>query len=295
MNEPKLEKKPEPEKDNQGIPKITLKYLKANCEYNRGYNTPELNDVLYLNHRGFRVMENLDEYYNCKVLHLDGNGLRAIQNISHMHNLRSLFLHDNLLTKMEGLSQFALLDTLNLANNMIEKIEGIENCVKLTKLDMSGNKLTDYDSVRNLRFNPKINILILKENKLQYDERIIEMLGQELQVKYLHLGGNEFVRNCKNYRRKLVVELPSLTWLDERGVDEQEQRLAKCFLEGGLEAEQLERQRIQQEKEDRHKRSLEEVRNKTKSAEALAQESMKLVNEKLAEEYREKIRQAEEQ
>jgi len=293
MDFTKKEKKPEPEVDESGKPIITLKYLKANCEYNKGYNTPHLNDVLYLNQKGFRTIENLDEYYNCKVLYLDGNGLRAIQGISHMHGMRCLFLHDNLITKMEGLSQFPLLDTLNLANNLIEKVEGIENCTKLTKLDLSGNKLENYESLSNLRYNTSLNILLLKDNHLPYDERILDLFRLHLHIRYLEMKGNEFIRNCPNYRKVTIARVPTLGYLDDRPVDSNDRLLAQAFVQGGVEEERKVREEIQREKSEREKKEVNRVREQRKTALARWQQSNMEEEIRRQTEFRKEIEAAE--
>jgi len=45
-----------------GLPEMTRDELKLACLENNGYETPELNDKLYLHFRGFKKIENLDEY-----------------------------------------------------------------------------------------------------------------------------------------------------------------------------------------------------------------------------------------
>ena len=44
-----------------GIPRITAELLRKACVENRGFELPELNEVLILHYRGFRKIENLDD------------------------------------------------------------------------------------------------------------------------------------------------------------------------------------------------------------------------------------------
>lgn len=45
-----------------GLPEMTLDEIKLSCLENNGYETPELNDKLYLHFRGFKRIENLELY-----------------------------------------------------------------------------------------------------------------------------------------------------------------------------------------------------------------------------------------
>lgn len=61
------------EADNDGVPEMTPKYLKKLCLENGQYGTPELNEQLYLQYKGFKKIQNLDSYTGLKVLWLEGN------------------------------------------------------------------------------------------------------------------------------------------------------------------------------------------------------------------------------
>ena len=63
--------------------RMTKAVLKQCCVDNEGYESPELNDNLYLHFKGFRKIENLEEYTELKGLWLEANGLRTIENINH--------------------------------------------------------------------------------------------------------------------------------------------------------------------------------------------------------------------
>lgn len=60
---------------------MTLDYLKQLCKEQKSYQTPHLNDILYLHFKGFTKIENLDVYYGLKSLWLEGNGIQIIENL----------------------------------------------------------------------------------------------------------------------------------------------------------------------------------------------------------------------
>jgi len=73
---------------------LTKEWLKKflRKEHKLYYSTPELNDCLYLHYKGFRKIENLEEFTGLKVLYMEGNALSTIENLEHNVNLRCLYL-----------------------------------------------------------------------------------------------------------------------------------------------------------------------------------------------------------
>ena len=52
--------------------------IRLSCIENNGYESPELNDKLYLHFKGYKRIENLVPYISCKALWLDSNGIDKI-------------------------------------------------------------------------------------------------------------------------------------------------------------------------------------------------------------------------
>lgn len=69
-------------------------------------------------------------------------------------------------------------------------------------------------------------------------------------VSVLYLHGNPILRNLKQYRRKMIVDLPSLTYLDERPVFAEERRVVEAWARGGEAEETSERTKIREEKKE---------------------------------------------
>jgi len=53
----------------------------------------------------------------------------------------------------------------------------------------------------------------------------------------LYSFGNEFVRKITAYRKTIIAKIPTLKYLDDRPVFEEDRRRAEAFYAGGLEAE----------------------------------------------------------
>ena len=54
-------------KSTGGLPIMSKEEIRLSCLENEGYESPELNEKLYLHFRGFKKIENLEEYTGCKV------------------------------------------------------------------------------------------------------------------------------------------------------------------------------------------------------------------------------------
>ena len=58
-------------------------------------DNPELNDRLYLNHKGFEKIRSLEKYTEVKELHLDSNAFTRIENLGSQRQLQKLYLQNN--------------------------------------------------------------------------------------------------------------------------------------------------------------------------------------------------------
>ena len=163
------------------MPRMTKKVLLESCIANEGYESPELNDNLYLHFKGFRRIENLEEYTGLKGLWLEANGLTTIENIGHLEELRCLFLSRNLFTTVHGLEGLRSLVTLDLSENRLRKLERLASAVPLLEtLNVSKNELCEPSSIYELKALGELKNLNVEHNKLGEDktgEEVIETLA----------------------------------------------------------------------------------------------------------------------
>lgn len=71
-------------------------------------------------------------------------------------------------------------------------------------------------------------------------------------LKVLYLLNNSCIKKIKNYRKNVISDLPSLLYLDDRPVFEDDRRNAEAFTRGGLDEERKERDLIKEEKKKKH-------------------------------------------
>jgi dynein assembly factor 1 len=82
----------------------------------------------------------------------------------------------------------------------------------------------------------------------------------------LYLNGNDVCKKIKNYRKVLTARIPTLKYLDDRPVFDDDRRYAEAFSRGGIEEERKERDVIKKEKDDDHRRNHEAFKEMIRKA-----------------------------
>ena len=244
---------------------MTKKFLRDLCKTDKLYTTPYINDRLYLHCKGFRKIENLEEYTGLKSLWLEGNGLMKIEGLESCVLIRSLFLHENCIDKIEGLDTLVELDSINLSKNYITKIENLQNNVNISTLILSNNNLQTYEDIEHVLLLQKLQTLDIQQNKIT-DIRVVDIFASIPDLRVLYLQGNPVVKDIKHYRKTIVSRCKALKYLDDRPVFDDERRRVSAWarvmeatngadLEGALEAERQEILLIKREKDEADERN----------------------------------------
>ncbi|CAJ1337138.1 unnamed protein product [Effrenium voratum] len=238
-----------------GIPRITAALLRKSCLENRGFETPDLNEVLILHYKGFRKIEGLDAYCNVRSLFLECNGISKIENLEGMPQLVSLYLQSNCIRRIENLEPLRELQYLNLSHNSICEVEGLGSLQRLDTLNLSANKFEDASQLRGLAERPTLRSVDVSCNYFEDGDSLLAFWAQNMpNVQCLYLHHNPCSRGLKDVRRRLISELRLLRWLDERPVTGLERAGCEAWASGGKEAElQAKQMHWQREKEEKEK------------------------------------------
>ncbi|TPX34549.1 hypothetical protein SmJEL517_g02833 [Synchytrium microbalum] len=262
--------------DDKGNTIMTKEYLKQLCKEQKLYQTPELNDKIYLHFKGFTKIEHLEAYTGLRSLWLEGNGIGKIENIDTLVELRCLYLQQNCIEEIENLDKLVQLDTINLSNNLVKHISGLDNLPALRTLQLSHNFIRTADDLRHLANCHFISILDLSNNKIE-DPDIVEVFEVMENLAVLNLMANPVTSKIQNYRKTLISRCKGLTYLDDRPVFDKERLATEAWARGGIEAEREERQRQRDEDRDQNMRNFEALRRLQEEARARRRENGALV------------------
>lgn len=235
------------------------------CKRNKLYSTPRLNDVLYLHFQGFPKIENLEEYTGLKCLWLESNAISKIEGLNDQPNLKSLFLQNNLISRIENLDNCKELDTLVLSHNYLKTLEncGSDVLPVLNTLNVSHNQLCNIDGLDVLKRCVNVSILDLSFNKID-DIMIVKVLSEMPTLHVLTMTGNPVINSITNYRKTMILECKSLTYLDSRPVFPRDRACAEAWKRGGFSAEKREHEQWNREERRKIRRSVNSLLVKTR-------------------------------
>lgn len=237
--------------------------LRKLCKDTGLYTTPSINDKLYLHYKGFKSIQNLEEYTGLKALWLEGNGLFKIEGLDTLKDLRTLYLHENIIEKIENLENQSELDNINLSKNFIKMIENLSHMKKLTSLNLANNQISTYEGVTHILEIPSLQTVDLQHNKIE-DPNVVDIFAQLPDLRVLYLMGNPAVKHIRNYRKTVISRCKQLKYLDDRPVFDDERRRTDAWAavveaggtaEEALEAERAELRKIRQEKDEADERN----------------------------------------
>ncbi|XP_053599160.1 dynein axonemal assembly factor 1, partial [Microplitis demolitor] len=246
--------------DNFEYLRMTEDLIRNHCKKENLYQTPYLNDVLYLHYNGFSYIENLGKYTGLKCLWLENNGIKEIANLSNQRELRCLYLHNNLISKIENLEALTKLDTLNLSRNTIRTIENLDGLKVLNTLNLSHNYLTSVQDIEHLKYLDSLSVLDVSHNQIESPE-VMEIFGAMKSLRVLTLMGNPVLRSIKTYRKVMILKCKNLSYLDDRPVFPIDRACALAWERGGAEEEMRERDRCNKAEQKKINDSVMGLRN----------------------------------
>lgn len=202
--------------------------------------TPELLTKINLTAKGVIKLQNLGAFYNVRCLMLAQNGIRKIDGLERMLQLKTLILSDNCITTIENLHEQTQLSQLDLTNNGIQRLENLRHMTKLQRLQVGKNAIESLEGLAELQELPALQNVDVSANAVAEEEadRVIDFWAGLAHLKVLYFHGNPCVRFVKQYRKRMVMAMPDVSYLDDRPVGSNERSKAQAWSEGGKEAEQ---------------------------------------------------------
>jgi dynein assembly factor 1, axonemal len=166
--------------------------------------------------------------------------IEQIEGLETLTDLVALNLSDNLITRVENLGALVKLETLQLKRNRIGKVNS------------EGEKKSCVEDLKGLLECPSLSVVDLSDNFIDDPEILPEILEKMPKLAVLYLQGNPVTRSIKNYRKTLISRIPTLKYLDDRPVFDEDRRFAEAWSKGGIEEERKERELLRKEKDDAH-------------------------------------------
>ena len=242
---------------------MSTESLRKHCRKLNLYSSRlDLNDILHLQCKGITKIQGLEEFTGLTTLYLESNAISDVEGLDHLKKLTSLYMAKNFLSRTVGLDILQNLQVLDLADNNISKIESFASLKSLKTLNISGNKLSSLESIRELKNLPELISLDLSNNRIQSSapstssgdreseeeekDEVVSFLCT-LNLKWLRLVGNPFIRKVKGYRRIFIGNMLTLNYFDDMPAFPRDRRLALAWLRGGIQAEREERRKINEE------------------------------------------------
>jgi len=187
----------------------------------RRYATPELNEVLYLHHRGIVRLEHFDPYVNLRCLHLERNAVSSLEGLRTLRSLTQLHVDGNALQNLRGVERLVNLTRLDANDNVIDTLEHARGHARLRSLTVARNHLRgDVSSVlAPLAECPALRALDVSENDLAAEDtehacRAFATTVPDLEI-FTVFKGNSRLRTAGIVETDDIRRAcPRLAWLD---------------------------------------------------------------------------------
>ena len=166
-------------------------------------SSPELNDKLYLQGKGFGRIAHLEPFTAVTCLWLESNCLRRIEGLDQCARLQTLYLHENCIEAIDNLGGNLQLQTLNLRRNCLTRVDNLAHLPQLANLNLAGNRLSSAEDIAHLAGCQALVALDLQANDIA-DAGILDTLAALPLLRVLYLKGNPVISKIPHYRRTVI-------------------------------------------------------------------------------------------
>lgn len=140
---------------------------------------------------------------------------------------------------------------------MLKTVSGLAGCEMLDTIYLKRNRIGkdergDVESIKGLLERPTLTCVDLQDNYLSDPAIFEEVIYKMPNLAVLYLQNNPVVKTVDYYRKTLIAKIPTLKYLDDRPVFEEDRRRAEAFARGGMDEERKEIKKIKKEKDDKH-------------------------------------------
>ena len=225
--------------------RMTPESLRRLCAQRQMYeHALELNQVLYFQQRGFGSIEHLDLFRNCVCLFLNNNCIQRIgAALAPLRSLKHLYLHCNTIEDLASadFSDNLELEFVNLSNNKITNLTcpSLTALPKLKTLLVANNLISDLQAL--VPVNGNLDAFDFSGNPIGpgiSDEEILRLFRTHFSsLKQLYTNNVPAIAAMSQFRRRLILELPSLVFLDKTAITADERVLTAAWTRGGAEEE----------------------------------------------------------
>lgn len=147
----------------------------------------------------------------------------------------------------------------DVSENRLTRTDGLDALPQLSNLNIAKNALSTADSIENLTGCKQLTSVNFSHNELE-SEDVITTLSRILSLLSITMTGNPIAANVSNFRKKAIVAVKTLRYLD-RPIFDMERASAEAWSTGGRDAERLVKLEWQTKKREEERKGMQDFRD----------------------------------